>query len=160
MRRRRVPGPRWLWQLRRRLTWVLIAFVAVPAALDAGIGVMHPVQVGGEICRIMQVIDGDTVTLWCTGQGAARARLTGFDTPELYSPQCLGEAVAAQQAKWALRLMLIGAADLQIIRGGADRYGRSLVALSDGPMPIADRMIAAGHARPYGGGQRDGWCRG
>jgi micrococcal nuclease len=158
MRRRRIPGPRWLRQWRGRLGWVLLAIVGVPALVDAGLGAWQPVRDGGRTCRIVQVVDGDTLRLWCDGALIERVRLTGFDAPELYSPQCFAETLAAHQAKWALRWQIGLATDLRILREGEDRYGRPLVALSEGNAPVADAMIAAGHGRPYGGGQRDGWC--
>jgi micrococcal nuclease len=159
MRGRRVPGPRWLRRLRQRLVWVLLVIVAVPAGIDAGLGALRPVQDGAQACRIMQVVDGDTLRLWCD-DGMARMRLTGFDAPELYSPKCFAETVAAQQAKWALRWLIWQARGVRMQRDGEDRYGRSLVELSDAAGPLADRMIAAGHGRAYGGGRREGWCGG
>lgn len=158
--RRHIPGLRWLRLLRGRLVWVVVLAVAVPALLDLVIGVLHPLRDGNQTCRIVQVVDGDTVRLWCNGTDTERARLTGFDAPELFSPKCTAEVVAAQQAKWALRLMLLWAAELQMQRRGTDRYGRSLVALSDGPVLLAARMIAAGNGRAYDGGRRGGWCTG
>lgn len=153
----------WLWRLRQRLVWVLVAVVGIPALMDGALGALRPVQDGGQdgagSCRITQVVDGDTLRLWCA-DGLARVRLTGFDAPELYSPKCFAETVAAQQAKWALRWMIWQADDLRISREGRDRYDRPLVALSDGNALLADAMIAAGHARAYGGGVRAGWCGG
>jgi micrococcal nuclease len=160
MRRRRPAGPRWLRLWRQRLGWVLIIVVLGPALVDGGIAAMHSSAAGADQCRVVRVVDGDTVTLWCSAGGITRARLVGFDAPELFSPQCLGEVVAAQQAKWALRAILLGAADLRLQPEGRDRYGRLLVRVSDGEVPVAGRMIAAGHGRAYGGGRRDGWCAG
>jgi micrococcal nuclease len=158
--RRRIPGPRWLRRLRGRLTWVFIALVALPALLDAALGVARPVADGPHACRVVQVVDGDTVRLWCTGAGPIRARLTGYDAPELFSPRCFGEFVAAQRAKWALRRVLWQATDLHMQHAGTDRYSRLLVALYDGPTAVAETMIAGNHGRVYGGGLRDGWCEG
>ncbi len=155
----RALGPRWLRRLRQRLVWVLVAVVGIPGLMDGALGVLRPVQDGAGICRITQVVDGDTLRLWCEG-GMARVRLTGFDSPELYSPQCFAETLAAQKAKWALRWMIWQAADLQVTWEGRDRYGRSLAALMDGDAAVSDAMIAAGRARAYGGGARDGWCGG
>jgi micrococcal nuclease len=152
-------GPRWLRRLRSRLVWVVVAIVGIPALVDGGLGAFRPVRDVAGSCRIMQVVDGDTLRLWC-GSGIERVRLTGFDAPELYSPKCFAETLAAQKAKWALRWMIWQGSDWRIVREGRDRYGRSLVGLSDGARPIATRMIAAGHARAYGGGARDGWCEG
>ena len=66
--------------------------------------------------------------MWCPGRGDAKARLTGFDTPELFSPSCPAELAAAIRAKWALRLVLFRAEEVRLVRQGTDRYGRALVA--------------------------------
>ncbi|MGL4320311.1 MAG: thermonuclease family protein, partial [Paracoccaceae bacterium] len=95
---------------------------------------------------------------WCSNSGLETARLTGFDAPELFSPQCFAETLAAQKAKWVLRWVIWQADGLQMSRTGEDRYGRALVALSDRTGALGARMIAAGHARAYAGGQRSGWC--
>ncbi|MCU0801055.1 MAG: hypothetical protein MUD11_04650 [Rhodobacteraceae bacterium] len=160
MRFGRIPGPRWLHRLRRRLMWLLVAIVAVPGALDVLIGLAHPLADGRQTCRVVQVVDGDTLRLWCRDTGLQSARLTGFDAPELFSPKCFAETVAAQKAKWALRRVIWQADGLQLAREGEDRFDRALVGLSDSGGPLAARMIAAGHAREYGGGRRDGWCGG
>ncbi|OYX41466.1 MAG: hypothetical protein B7Z02_15560 [Rhodobacterales bacterium 32-67-9] len=96
--------------------------------------------------------------MWCPGRGNSTARLTGFDTPELFSPACASELAAAVRAKWALRLMLLGAGEVRLVREGTDRYGRALVAAFVDGAPLARGMIAAGHARAYAGGPREGWC--
>jgi micrococcal nuclease len=147
-------------RLRRRLVWLLVAIVAVPGAVDVLIGLVQPMPDGRQTCRMVQVVDGDTLRLWCRDTGLETARLTGFDAPELFSPQCFAETLAAQKAKWALRWVIWQADGLQMQREGKDRYDRFLLGLSDDAGLLADRMIAAGHARAYGGGQRGGWCGG
>ena len=47
---------------------------------------------------------------------------------------------------------------LELRRGGIDRYGRLLADLRIDGRAVAGMMIAAGHGRAYGGGQRRGWC--
>ena len=42
----------------------------------------------GDGCRVTYVVDGDTVHLACPETGEVKARLLGFDTPEVYSPGC------------------------------------------------------------------------
>ncbi|MCX7645538.1 MAG: thermonuclease family protein [Rhodobacteraceae bacterium] len=147
---------------RRYLGLAMLAGVAglivLPAVADALGGVVKRLAPEAEGCRVVQVIDGDTVTLWCAGRGAARARLTGYDTPELFEPACLSELWRAWQAKWQLRRELWTAGEVTVIRSGTDRYGRALAAVFVDGENVARRMIAAGNARPYGGGQRQGWC--
>jgi hypothetical protein len=66
---------------------------------------MKPVQAATGDCRIIRVVDGDTVTLMCAEDGMQSARLLGFDTPEKFSPQCTAEFLAAERAGWALRTL-------------------------------------------------------
>ena len=109
-------------------------------------------------CRVTYVADGDTVHLSCPGTGEVKARLLGFDTPEVYSPGCRKELAAGQQATAILKQVLrsgpITAARFQ----GHDRYGRELVRLEVGGQDVARRMIASGYARPYSGGRHPDWC--
>jgi endonuclease YncB( thermonuclease family) len=108
---------------------------------------------------VTYVVDGDTVHLACPGTGEVKARLLGFDTPEVYSPGCRRELAAGQQATAILRKVLrsgpITAARFQ----GHDRYGRELVQLEVNGQDIAGTMIAAGYAVPYSGGRSPDWCR-
>jgi endonuclease YncB( thermonuclease family) len=41
---------------------------------------------------------------------------------------------------------------------GRDKYGRDLIRLILDGADAADILISQGHARPYGGGAREGWC--
>ena len=90
--------------------------------------------------------------------GLERARLSGFDTAELFSPKCASELIVAQKSKWAVRAYLFGANDLRLQRKGLDRYDRRLVMLYLDGAPLSHRMIEGGYARAYGGGARSGWC--
>jgi micrococcal nuclease len=132
--------------------------VVVPFLTDGALAVARPLAAQDGDCRVLRVVDGDTVDLWCAAAGVERARLDGFDAPELFSAKCTAELIAAQQAKWALRGMLLAGGDLRLQRGGLDRYQRRLVTLWVGQVPLARKMIRGGYARSYGGGQRAGWC--
>lgn len=134
-----------------------LALFVLPWAVDATGLALQWVRAPAGDCRILRVIDGDTVQLWCR-DGAGSARLTGFDAPELFSPRCPSEYLAAQKAKWTLRGLVLGAKRLEFHRMGRDRYDRALVAVVIDGEPLARRMIAAGVARPYAGGHRGGWC--
>ena len=130
----------------------------LPAIADLTNAAMKPVQVGDGTCRILRVVDGDTVTLMCAEEGMQSARLVGFDTPEKFSPQCMAEFVAAERAGWAIRTFIQKADRLTLTREGTDRYGRALVRLELDGQDVAGLMIRAGHARAYGAGPRGGWC--
>ncbi|MGB3317183.1 MAG: thermonuclease family protein [Albidovulum sp.] len=155
-RRNRIADPR--FYLRAVIGFATFGLVALPGIADGALSILRPLKAESESCRIYQVVDGDTVRMWCPDSGNVSARLTGFDTPELFSPQCSTELAAALKAKWALRRVLWQADEVRIVRDGNDRYGRALVAAYIDDAPLARRMIADGHARAYGGGARQTWC--
>ncbi|MCU9847136.1 thermonuclease family protein [Defluviimonas sp. WL0024] len=135
-----------------------VGLILLPGVADATLAVTRPVASTGGACRIYRVVDGDTVRMWCADGGETPARLTGYDTPELFSPSCPSELAAAIRAKWALRQAIWQAETVELVREGEDRYGRALVALIVDGEPVQRRMIEDGHARPYAGGRRAGWC--
>ncbi len=164
---RRPPGPlarllERMFSLRSILKLTMLVAAAglllIPLVADAVNAAMKPVAGESGTCRILRVVDGDTVTLMCPEEGVESARLTGFDTPEKFSPGCLGEFVAAERATWALRTLIQGAERLKVLREGRDRYGRALVRLELDGVDVARLMVREGHARVYGGGLRGGWC--
>ena len=153
---RPVPRRRGRFGLVAKLATVgLIALAGLPQVGDAISGWRTAPTEG---CRVVSVIDGDTVSLWCPGTGTERARLTGFDAPELFSPQCPSEAAKALAATWALRTTLWTAGEVTVRRQGTDRWGRALVDMRADGVPVGRGLIAAGLARPYDGGRRAGWC--
>ena len=153
---RRILNP--LFYLKVVIYLSLIGLFIVPSVADLINAAMKPVQAAEGSCRILRVVDGDTVTLMCGEEGMQSARLLGFDTPEKFSPQCTAEFVAAERAGWALRTMIQKADRLSLTREGVDQYGRALVRLELDGQDVADRMIREGHGRRYGGGPRGSWC--
>jgi micrococcal nuclease len=109
-------------------------------------------------CRVVSVVDGDTVEMACAGGGAFRARLTGYDTPESHEPGCAAEARAGRQATQRLNALLAGARSVEPRFGGIDRYGRHLVRLTVDGRDVGAILIAEGLAVPYSGGRRIDWC--
>jgi micrococcal nuclease len=136
----------------------LFGLFVLPFGIDMASGALHPVTRAEGDCRIVAVIDGDTVTMACADLGVFRARLLGLDTPEKYSPRCAAELVAAEEATWALRGLLLQAGKVAVTLDGVDRYGRRLARLEVDGEDVATRMIRDGHARRYGGGLRGTWC--
>jgi micrococcal nuclease len=137
---------------------VVLGLILIPTIADLANAALKSVAGGGETCRILRVIDGDTVSLLCPEEGLESARLTGFDTPEKYAPRCLTEFIAAERASWALRTMIQKADRLVLTREGTDRYGRALVRLDLDGVDVARLMVRAGHARVNSGGPRGSWC--
>ncbi len=109
-------------------------------------------------CRVVRVLDGDTVDLSCPGQGELRARIVGYDSPELFSPRCPAERAAATQATRALGSWVRDAAGVEVAVLGHDRYGRTLVDMRLGGQRVARGMVERGNGRRYFGNHRGGWC--
>jgi micrococcal nuclease len=109
-------------------------------------------------CRIEQVIDGDTVDLGCIDRGRLRARIVGYDSPELYSPACDAERAAAEQAARVLGNWVRHATRTEVAFLGRDRYGRYLVDMRLSGQRVATAMVETGNGRRYFGSFRGGWC--
>jgi endonuclease YncB( thermonuclease family) len=147
-------------QRRGILEWVIgggivaaLALVLVPALLDVANGWIKP----HEGCRVLTVIDGDTVKLLCPAGGFQSGRLLGFDTPELKA-RCASELGKAIAATHYLRWRLWTGGRITAVTEGTDRYGRRLTRLLIDGENVARPMIASGLARPYDGGLRGSWC--
>jgi len=117
--------------------------------------VRHPVDV-------IRTIDGDTfearVHLWPGLDLATRVRLRGIDAPELKA-SCPQELQMAEAASDALR-GLLGEGDVTIFNIGPDKYSGRVVAdvATKQTANVSASLLAAGHARSYSGGRRQGWC--
>ena len=117
--------------------------------------VRHPVDV-------IRTIDGDTfearVHLGPDLDPTTRVRLRGIDAPELKA-SCPQELQMAEAATGALRALL-GEGDVRIFNIGPDKYAGRVVAdvATRRTGNVSTAMLAAGHARSYGGGHRNGWC--
>lgn len=132
--------------------------VIVPTLADLVNAAMKTADSDQGTCRIIRVVDGDTVSLICPEDGMVSARLQGLDTPEKYAPGCLAEFLAAERASWHLRALIQRADRLELVHQGTDRYGRALVRLEIDSVDVARLMIRDGYARQYSGGLRGSWC--
>lgn len=127
--------------------------VGVPALSFAN-GTLKP----HEGCAVALVVDGDTVKLFCPGEGFVTARLLGFDTPEVFSPGCLSALAKGVAATAWLNAALFSASHIAEEGARSDRYGRRLASLRLDGRDVAETILASGLARPYDGGKREGWC--
>ena len=109
-------------------------------------------------CRVVRVIDGDTVDLGCVDRGVVRARIVGYDSPELFSPGCDAERVAAEQARRVLDTWARHATSTEVAFLGRDRYDRQLVDMRLSGQRVAASMVETGNGRRYFGNLRGGWC--
>jgi endonuclease YncB( thermonuclease family) len=111
---------------------------------------------------VIRTIDGDTFEArvhLAPGQDVmTRVRLRGIDAPELKAA-CPEELRLAEAATEALR-DLLRQSEVAIYNIGPDKYQGRIVAdvatgLTDN---VGAALLAAGHARRYDGGHRNGWC--
>jgi endonuclease YncB( thermonuclease family) len=133
--------------------WVFLALVI---AIPVGDGINAVVKQYPE-CRVLSVVDGDTVKLSCPQGGVQSARLLGYDTPEVKGA-CPSETWAATKATFYLRWQLWTAKQIDARVQGMDRYQRALTRVLLDSEDVAERMVNAGLARRYSGGKREGWC--
>jgi len=121
----------------------------------AASGVAYPAEV-------LRVLDGDTfearVRVWPGMDITTRVRLRGIDAPEMHA-RCPAERVKAEAARDALA-SLLAQGSVGITHVGLDKYaGRVDADVSTRTTAsISEVLYAAGHARRYAGGHRDGWC--
>lgn len=126
-----------------------------PWSRDGHAGVRHSVEV-------VRVVDGDTfearVHLWPGLGMMTRVRLRGIDAPEMKGA-CAEEFRMAEAASDALRALLADG-DVAIFNIGPDKYnGRVVADAATRRTPnISSALLTSGHARPYRGGKREGWC--
>lgn len=100
------------------------------------------------------IIDGDTIALPCAVPGAGCAekiRLLEIDTPETYQPHCEAERQAGLRAKQRMA-DLVRAGNIEVSRGGTDRYGRTLGNVSTGSGDVGNILLREGFALPYSPG--------
>lgn len=152
---------------RERLPWMTVpdrppdqhsaSLPSLPASWsrDGNAAVRHAVDV-------VRVIDGDTfearVHLWPGLEMTTRVRLRGIDAPEIKGA-CAEETRMAESASEALRAQLADG-DVTIFNIGPDKYnGRVVADAATRRTPnVSSVLLGSGHARPYQGGRRGGWC--
>ncbi len=110
------------------------------------------------------VYDGDTVYITMPGLTPEIARMSvrfdGVDTPERGSrAQCEAEAELAERARDFVVRAIEGAERVEFCEPLWGKYAGRVVArvVVDGE-DLAEKLIIAGLARAYDGGQRQGWC--
>jgi len=113
--------------------------------------------------EVLRVIDGDTFVakahIWPGHSVVTSIRVRGVDAPELRG-RCAAERGAARKAKAAFAgLLSAGSVFIRNIDG--DKYfGRVVADVYAGQGKSAsDALLAAGHARPYGGKTREAFCK-
>ncbi|MGM1051816.1 MAG: thermonuclease family protein [Pseudomonadota bacterium] len=95
---------------------------------------------GGQACRVLNIYDGDTVTVTCSGQ-RERVRLYCIDAPEM------DQAHWGRQSRDTLRR--ITPSHVSIVTHDRDRYGRVIGELFDGERSLNMALVEAGEAVVY-----------
>ncbi len=109
---------------------------------------------------VLRIVDGDTlearVSTWPGQSVDVKVRLRGIDAPEM-DGACRAETDRAEAARSALAQVASGPILLTDV--GPDRYyGRVVARVLAGGLDVGAALLQAGHARPYGGRKREGWC--
>lgn len=143
-----------------RITIAFWALVAALLGLSAfyGINAYHfqaanqqkdVVLASGDIVRLMNVLDGDTLVVAKAGQGNATVRLLGIKTFESKH----GKDDAAFHGKAAEEAVkrLAGDKPLRVLLNtpAKDRHGRTLATLYHGGEDIGLGLVTEGHALVY-----------
>lgn len=125
---------------------------------------------GPYVAEVERVIDGDTfvakvtVPVWLKTMMVYEitVRPRGYDTPEVYKPQCSAERERGIHAVGVLIKALVdGPALLRNIQADTSYGDRVLadVEVQGGLETLPQVMIQSGYARAYDGrGARQGWC--
>ena len=115
-----------------------------------------------RVSGVVSVYDADTFRVniigWPDVVGLNMpVRLSGVDAPEIRG-QCDYEKAAARAGKQftAVRLESARVIELQNIRRG--KYFRLIADVLVDGRSLSELLIQEGHARPYDGGKRLGWC--
>lgn len=138
------------------LLLVLAGCAAPPPAAPVIASIPHRLAPEFNVTR---VVDGDTVALTDARTGlASNVRLTGYDTPETFRPNCAAERALGQRATAYLEARLSRAERVHVRFDGTDKFRRPLVALTLDGAPLERIMVRAGVAVPYDGGRRINWC--
>lgn len=109
--------------------------------------------------KVVRAYDGDTITVAFDTCGLGfyqhNVRLLGIDCPEIRgkTPE---EKAAAIAARDYMRYLILDKIVLVYITG-TDKYGRLLARVLLNGEDVSDKMLAAGHAKPYLGGKREEW---
>jgi endonuclease YncB( thermonuclease family) len=143
-----------LWPLATAAAVLILAGSTGPGARD--------VLAGPVPAEVVEVLDGDTIAvrarIWLGQELATHVRLAGIDTPELHG-KCERERRLAAAARDLLASRLVERrVTLQDVQFG--KYAGRVVArvATESGEDVADVLISAGLARPYGGGSRRPWC--
>lgn len=99
-------------------------------------------RLGGEMARVLRVVDGDTIEVEMPDGTKEKVRYIGIDTPEL-TAECLGKEAAVANA------LLVGGKTATLVRDVSDRdkYGRLLRYVYVGDIFVNLELVRRGYAQ-------------
>ncbi len=114
------------------------------------------------VSRVVSIYDADTfrvdISGWPPIVGSNMPiRVLGVDAPEIRG-KCADEKERAQMAKAVTVNALQNAHTIELRGIKRGKYFRLLAEVYIDGKSLADLLISTGHARPYDGGKRGGWC--
>jgi len=133
--------------------WILFGAL-VTAIILLGFWLVLPAKSAAmEFCvgpvRVTCVVDGDT--FWLDGE---KIRIADIDAPET-GGACEAERILAARASGRLAALLEG--NVEIVRQGKDRYGRTLAVVMENGRSVGLILVEEELARPWRG-KRESWC--
>jgi endonuclease YncB( thermonuclease family) len=140
----------------KRLLLTLLLLPAITLAADA-------TNYGNAmVSEVTSIYDADTfranINGWPPVVGERMPiRVNGVDAPEIRG-KCEAEKLAAREAKQFTVAMLRGAKKIELRNLQRGKYFRLLADVYVDGKSLTTALIEAGHARPYHGGTREGWC--
>lgn len=148
----------------RMITVTMLVLLAFAIGLLIGMARARAAEVvpGPVWADVVRVIDGDTLVVaarpWPDLTIDATVRLAGVDAPEMRGA-CPAESAMAVAARDLARVVVGDRVRLHAI--GRGKYGRVVAEVfNEAGDSLADVLLAAGLARAYDGGRREGWCDG
>lgn len=152
-----IPGT-WIRALARGGAIAAAAILAlIPAAHSADM-IAGPVP-----AEVLDIVDGDTVRvkarIWLGQDVETLVRIEGIDTPEISRPHCPQERSLGEAARSKLDETL-ASRRVTLTNVQHDKWGGRIRAdvNTDAGESVKGIMLRSGHARPYDGGARQGWC--
>jgi endonuclease YncB( thermonuclease family) len=145
-----------------RIAVLILAGLAMTGAAAAHSEHASDALPGPYLAAVDRVVDGDTlsvrVAVWLDLEVIVLVRIRGVDAPELRG-RCESETRRAKAATAALA-RLVGSGGVVLTEIEGDKYlGRVLAdVVTASGQDVGDALLASGHARPYVGGRRGGWC--
>jgi micrococcal nuclease len=141
----------------RSAAFVCAALVAAAPAAHAAETLPGPYR-----ATVERVVDGDTlavrVAVWLGLEVRVSVRIRGIDAPELRA-RCPAERALAEAAAEHLAA-LVGGGPVKLTNiAGGKYHGRVIADVATAKVgDFAAAQLAAGLARTYEGGRREGWC--